>query len=176
MAYNFPRTMVLLASTPASSSASIEFKSLITSNFTTYMAEIRGMIPQTNATNLLLTFSTDNGSTYLSANYKYCVTFSTTTRGIVTSTASGSNIILVTVVSNSTSRGLDMDLMFYDVNTANQISCWTQCIHQGSDNVTALIVTNASNTGTTAINAMKFAMSSGNINSGTFNFYGISET
>ena len=176
MAYNFPRTMVLLASTPASASASIAFTSVITSNFTTYKVEIRGLVPATNNTSLLLTFSVDNGANYLASNYKYIVTFSTTGRGIVASSQSAANIILVTVVSNSSSRSLDLDIMFYNVNVANRISCFSQCVHQGADNASALIYTTGSNTGTTAINAMQFAMNSGNITSGTFNLYGISET
>jgi hypothetical protein len=133
------------------------------------------MIPQTNATTLQLQYSTDNGVSYINANYSYEVAFSTTTSGNVTASASAAHLILVTVISNSTARGFCGDYMFYGLGQATQAALAGMSVHQGSDNICALILSQGTNSSTTAVNALQFTMTSGNINSGTFYLYGISE-
>jgi len=156
MSYNFPDEFIFLSTQTASSSASLSFTSLITSTYPVYFIKIRSLIPATDATNLLLTFSTDNGSTYLSTNYLWS-NYHITSGGAPTQTKSASDSsihVCETASSTSTNNGINME--FY-------------CFGFGTAVVPAIM----GNTGTTAINAIKFAMSAGNIASGTISLYGM---
>jgi len=169
--------MVKLASTSASSSASIEFTSKISSNFSTYYVKIRNILPATDATSLLLTFSTDNGSTYLSTNYTWVFSSALSSNSqTITYNAADTSITIADTLSNDTTRDLNADIMLYDMNSGTYMSkIDTHCVSYNSDAHGKIIVGGGSNTGTTAITAIKFAMASGNIASGTIGLYGIQD-
>ena len=71
MSVNYKPTLAKIETKTASSSASIEFTSDINSGFNVYYLSIRKLVASTNATELRMYFSTDNGSTYLSSGYRY---------------------------------------------------------------------------------------------------------
>jgi hypothetical protein len=179
MAFNLPRREVLLSSQTASSNASIAFTSVITANFSTYLVKIRDMVPQTNSTALWLTFSTDNGATYLSANYKYGGFFNNDAAATGTSGSSNSAAQIVlfgAIASNVSSSGWSADVMLYDMNAS------ATCLPKVSTNIVYYSsapnanITRSSGMNTAGlITAVKFAMSSGNIVSGTFRIYGLYE-
>ena len=60
-----------LSTATASSSASLDFTSLITSTYDVYLIMLDEIMPATNAADLYLLLSGDNGSSFSSSNYAY---------------------------------------------------------------------------------------------------------
>lgn len=178
MAYNFGRRELLLSNQTASGSASIIFTSVISTEFSVYVLKIRDLVAATNATNLLLTLSTDNGSTYLSTNYKYSSLFSDSTAasGNLFSSDSATFIEVATTVSNVSSRGYSADIMLFDFNSGFTPNIAGFSVLYTSGTRLSHVQFTGCNTGTTAITAIKLVMSAGNITSGTFRLYGVVET
>ncbi len=174
MAYYSPFTQVLLDTQTASSSASLSFTSKITSAYSLYLVQFSNIIPATDATVLTLLFSTDNGSTYLSANYKWSYTILTSGGGnSLSNNNSDSSLSFGGDVSNSSSRGVNGYMNLYCLNTTN-IANYSGIIgHYASGGTANQNIFTGANTGTTAITAIKFQMSSGNIASGKIYLYGI---
>ncbi len=177
MAYNFPETLVLLQSQPASSSTTIDFTSKITSSFSTYLVKMKDIIPANNGDNLLLTFSTDNGSTFLASNYLWANKTGTSNAGnTATGSASDTTMQVASALQNGSSNGLDGDLQLYCMNSGSLVpKAYCMSVMMGSGPVGTVIAMGGMNSGTTAVNAIRFAMSTGNITSGTFTLYGIQE-
>ena len=177
MAYNFPDNLIYLGIQTASSSADLSFTSLITSNWTTYYVLIRNLLPATDGTTLNMTFSNDNGSSYLSANYKY-TRFqypSTGTTAAVGST-SAANCELLTLASNGASAGISGGMYFYNLTSASVPPYYHgQLVHYNNASASVNVQVGGMNTDTTGINALKWAFSSGNIASGTITLYGVQE-
>jgi len=174
MAFNSPRRLCIISTQTASASASLSFTSKISSNFTTYYVKVRNLIAATNVTNLLLTFSTDNGSNYLSTNYKYAFRTVNSSAGTsTTSSDSASSIIVCDTCSSTSTRPINVDIMFYNLNDSTYCcKCVNHAAFYNSSASAVVQVGGGMNTGTTAVNAIKFAMSSGNITSGTITLYG----
>ncbi len=175
MAYNFPITDSKISTQTASNSASLSFTSGITSNFTMYLVKVRKLVPATTNTSLLLTFSVDGGANYLSANYLWGnLTYTTGTRRTYNRSASDSSINLTSTISSTSTRDLNADIVLYDLSSSTycaKCTCSSVCYNNGSN--CQGVVGGGMNSGTTAVNAIKFAMSSGNITSGTITLYGI---
>lgn len=177
MAYFLPYKTALLATSTASSSASIDFTSKINSNYSTYLVRLRNVIPATNAVNLLLTFSTDNGSTFLSTNYKFGrLEAYANAENFVGGNAQASIILAANI--RSTSQIINADIILFDLNSSTIsprvygiTSFWRSDVANFGTNFGG-----GMNTTTTPVNAIRFAFSAGNITSGTFTLYGVNET
>jgi len=170
-----PNRLVLITSTTASSSASISFTTGISSNFSTYMAKIRNFTPATNASTLRLTFSTDGGGSYLNTNYKRCDNYCTS--GAASAAEGSDSDSSLTLVGNlSNTKVMNMDLILYNLNS-NTFSplCMDILFSISGTGESVLQWGGGLNTTTTAINAIKFAMSAGNITSGTISLYGVQD-
>ncbi len=176
MSYNFPENINLISTQTASSSSALSFTSVISSSYNVYFVSIRNLIPATDNVSLALTFSTDNGSTYLSANYFYTM-YNEVLAG---ETASGSNstssCTIADKLSNNSARGLNADFYMYNLANGSVAPYYVGLgIHYNKDAEGDYLTLGGSNSGTTAINAIKFAMSSGNITSGSIYLYGLNE-
>lgn len=177
MAYNFPDDLTIISTLTASSSASLAFTSKITSNWSTYYVSIRNLLPATNGTDLILTFSNDNGSTYLSANYKYTYLNdpSTGTIAAVGSTSAAS-CTLLTLASTAASAGISGDFYLYNMKSASIPPYYKgQLVHFNNASACSNVQFGGMNTDTTGINAIKFIFSSGSIASGTISLFGVNE-
>lgn len=177
MAYFIPYKTALITTTSASASGSIAFTSGINANYSTYLVRIRNALPASNAVNLLLTFSTDGGSTYLSTNYKYARLESDSNGENFVGGNAQASVILATNM-RSTSQSINADIMLFDLNSSTIspriygiTSYWRSDAGSFGTNFGG-----GMNTTTTAVNAIKFAFSAGNITSGTFTLYGVNET
>lgn len=163
----------LLSYQAASNSTTLSFNSVITGTYTNYVLLFANVIPVTAAATLNLTISTDNGVNYITSSYQSgissvpydsaTVSNSNSTATVLLSaaqatTVGSSGLVYLTVVSGSAFICTG-DTTYY-ANTSNKIS-------------TANI--NGYNSGTTT-NAFKVNMSSGNISSGTFSLFGISNS
>ena len=162
--------ITLVHTLTASSSASLAFTSTyITNTYPIYMLLFNRVLPATNTQALQMTFSTNNGSTYLSTNYQGgYITWSSGPSG------SQSNQTSYAAISNSVSStyGISGVLYLYGLAT----SAGTAPTWQG--NFTGMAnfgFTGGSNTGSSTVNNIKFAFASGNIASGTISLYGITQ-
>jgi len=176
MAFSIPSNLVLLSSQTASSSASISFTNEITSDFTSYYVILRDIVAATNNQAVLLTFSTDNGSTYLSSNYQYAIQYAESGNTNTHAQSTGaSSITLTPPLSSTTSQAYSGNVNLYGF-AQGTLPPMLYGFGANQDNATSYLfssVVTAMNTGTTAINAIKFAMASGNITSGTITLYGM---
>jgi hypothetical protein len=178
MSYNFPRTYVLLSKQAASASNTIDFNSVITSNFKTYLVALRNVVSGTNNVTFQCLFSTNNGSSYLGSAYGWSNTFvpAGSTKSTNGNASTDTSITIVGAISSTASRALSGDLIFFELGSGVLQPRYMGTVaydNQAGANETFL--TMGMNTGVTAVNAIRFQMSSGTIASGTFTLYGVSE-
>lgn len=178
---NSSSPVVLVTNTAASSSAAVSFTGL-SSTYDSYMVLIHNAVPATDNVNLLMEVSTDNGSTWATTNYTGAIFAAdgSTTYSINSTT----NVIVHTAVSGS---GLDAgdtawggSAVFRIFNPASSTMYKHMIIQGGGPNSTASGQSaswgSAVYKSTTAVNAIRFRMASGNIASGTFTLYGVKNT
>lgn len=130
----------------------------------------------TNNVTMSVTFSTNNGSTYLSTNYEYVNYVNTTGTSSTPNSTSAASLQLAAALSNAAKSGLNMDLYFFNLNSGTYSAiCNGQGCHFNQASAYAITMVCGANSGTTAVNALKFAPSSGNFASGTIRLYGVVE-
>ena len=175
MSYAFPRELVYIDTQTASSSSSISFTSGISTNFKTFLVKIRNLNPSSNAANILLTFSTNGGSSYLSTNYNYYDFFVTNALGNDSATGT-SSIHTFSDVSSTAKFAINEDITLYNFSNSVQVkSVYYQYMAQNGTPVPVIVEGYGNNTGTTAVNAIKFAPSAGTFTTGNFYLYGVNE-
>jgi hypothetical protein len=156
------QSYVFLSERLASGSTQLAFTSGITSTYSDYEFIFENIVPATDNTELSCQFSVDGGSNWINANY---LGQGVTDRIPISSTASG--------ISNSAGIGLFGRTLLYNPSGGNQkalagpVSYFTAASAFGS------LTAAGKNTTTSAVNAVRFFMQSGNIATGTIRMYGI---
>lgn len=177
MAYNTPRELVLIDTKTASNSATISFTTGISTNFSVYFIKIRNMVVASDTANILMLFSTNGGSSYLSSNYDWGYVnggsnpFTSGVNGAADSKSQIGNFL-----SNTSSNACNGDIKFFNLADSTNIKTYffySNSINSGNNDF--YFVGGGRNSGTTAINAIRFQASTGNITSGTFYLYGVTE-
>ena len=175
----------LISSQTASASASLSFTSGIDSTYKTYLFKIINMHPGTDNINFTFNFSTDGGSNYnvtktttvFTAYHNEADTENTLEYNIYDDIANGTGY---QTLSSYGQMGIDNDqslcseiYLFSPSNTTfvKHFMCKTQW-YQREDRSINVFTAGYCNT-TSAINAVDFKMSSGNIDAGTIHMYGI---
>lgn len=169
---------VLLSTVNASGASSAVFNSTyITSTYNKYEIEFDGLLGSTNAS-ILLTFSVDNGSNYLATGYaSYCMAMVSGS-----STVNGNNAVGATSMDLSAGGGYGVTatssypaqgtIKFSNPSAAKVCQfTWDANLMNGNITVTHQIGSGF-NTGTTAINNIKIAPSTGTF-TGNFRLYGL---
>ena len=178
--------MTLLQTQTASSSASISFTSNIDSTYPIYLFKFINIHPATDGAEFTINFSTDSGSNYNVAK--------TTTFFVAYNAESESSSGLTYIDSLDIAQGTGVANIFYNVGNENDesasgtlhlfnpssttfvkhfMSTFNVYNNSGSNgNSVQVDVAGYGNT-TSAIDGVQFAMSSGNIESGTIKLYGI---
>ena len=169
-----------LTTATASSSASLDFTSLITSTYDVYLIMLDEIMPATNAADLYLLLSGDNGSSFSSSNYAYVTdTLTKHNHGDSVSRSSTSarglaQIQLMNSAATNQGAGISGPIyLFSPLNTSLQPSLRWSFI--GNDNGVNLKVLDgaAKEETSSARDAFQIKFSSGNIASGTVRVYGI---
>jgi len=174
MSYNIPSYLTTLSNQSASSSASISFTSGISSNFTLYYVKIRNFIPATNNVNLHMLFSTDGGATYLGANYNWGYRDFYSGSSFDNNSGTGAYIQLLDSISNSSTAPSNFDIYLYNLtDSVSQKSYFYDEVVKYGGSVVSAEMGCGGNSGTTAVNAIQFITTSGNIASGQFILYGV---
>ena len=178
--------MTLLQTQTASSSASISFTSNIDSTYPIYLFKFINIHPATDGAEFTINFSTDSGSNYNVAK--------TTTFFVAYNAESESSSGVTYIDSLDIAQGTGVANIFYNVGNENDesasgtlhlfnpssttfvkhfMSTFNVYNNSGSNgNSVQVDVAGYGNT-TSAIDGVQFAMSSGNIDSGTIKLYGI---
>lgn len=164
--------MVLLSTATASSSASLNFTSLISSTYANYTFTLEKILPATNATALYLQTSTTNGaswdttSVYITSNGTNTATGPAVVASNISNSVSntygamgvGGTMVIRNAAAPSSTSPLFIyrDSTFYVADAAGL-----------SGSTPTLLVYRAA-----VVNAVRFILSSGNITSGTIRMYG----
>jgi hypothetical protein len=169
------QTLVLLSTQTASSSATIDFTSLITSTYKNYIILFDEVIPQTDSANLWFRTSNDNGSNYQTTTYAYSINkASSADAGYdALQAATQAQIIITASVGSAAGESASGVIYLYDPLATNytKISISASCVD--SDGNIAQATGAAARLTVEAVNAVRFLMSTGNITSGTFKLYGV---
>jgi len=174
----------LISSQTASSSASVSFTGL-NSDYSKYRVEFYNVLPATNAVTFKAEISIDSGATFISTGYDVGSRWQTNADlagGFLSTshiTLSGRSDTQATWrVYNGAGYGVSGYLEFDNPSapsTQKNFRGWSQWVLSDTPpSYLANSIISGRNTSTTsAINALRFSMSSGNIASGTFKLFGI---
>ena len=177
-------SLVKIASTTASSSASVSFTSGLTSTYKEYIFVFNNIHPGTDAKSLQFNLSADSGSNY---NVTKTTTFyraqHTEGGASVFEYVAGDDLAQGTGAANiSNLCGSDNDqcvsgyLHLFEPSSTTFVKHFMSVVNStftDSDGSANLYMAGYGNT-TSAIDAIQFVMSSGNIDSGTITMYGVS--
>jgi hypothetical protein len=170
--------MTLISSATASNTALISFTGLTTS-YRAYILEYDSVYAQTLGATLLLQFSTDNGSSYITSGYQRTVIYqiSSTVSGNYSTSDSylyAGGFTGLSTTSTQTASGM---LTIFAPAVSGKIAntyIQSNCINQNGllENYFGA----QANTTTSAINAFKVYAGPGNIVAGNFRLYGLANT
>jgi hypothetical protein len=167
--------LVLLEERIASGSASLDFTSF-SGSYDDYLFEIINLIPATNNVDLNFRVSTDGGATFSIAGYEYVwINQSTSGAGIGSGqSTAATGVLLFPGVDNTQSYGVTGSLRFPGPGDGATKKGITFQVSAPFQVVARRYMTVGSGFwGTvTAVNAVRFLFSSGNIQSGTVRMYG----
>lgn len=169
---------VLLDTQTASSSATLDFVNFLDGYFDEYEFRITSIIPATDITDAWFRVSLDGGSTYraTASDYRWAQRLDVDgAAGVNTGSTTDTKVVLATILSSNTARAFSGSLRISDIASSTRFKNigWTVenydstpqvCTRRGS-----AILAGA----TSAINAARFLISSGNVASGTIRLYGI---
>ena len=159
----------LLSTATASTSATLDFTTSIDSTYNQYCFVANHLVPDTNSVTFKMLVSTDGGSNWIVTNYKGSLTVPTAS---VTNQTTFIQLSYTTDCSTSTSIGWNGQIYVYV--PATFFVCTFNGVYQGASSVPSAIG-GASYTVATAVNAVRFLFSSGNISSGSIKLYGVSK-
>jgi|SRR6056300_1664608 len=179
-------SQVLISEQTASASASISFTSGIDSTYPIYKFEFINMHPATDSVNFTFNMSTDGGS-------NYNVTKTTTAYRAVHNEAGGVTAldyqtgldlaqstgfqILGDVIGSDNDQSSSGTLQIFNPSSTTFVKHFISTTNQSTsaDYTDNLFIAGYGNT-TSAVDAIQFKYSSGNIDSGTIKLYGIKDS
>jgi len=178
--------LVFLSEQTASTSASIDFISGITSTYDEYEVHLHSVVAATNNTSLYLRTSTDGGSTFAASggDYDYMTTGRNSSNAAEGEAAAGAGQMVLTFlgasdgVSSTANRGGFSGVVrfFRPSNTTHQKHFIFNGTYAQASGDSAHMFGAGHRLATADIDAIRFLFSSGNIASGTFVLYGIKKS
>jgi hypothetical protein len=170
--------LVLLEQHTASTSASLSFTTFISSTYDEYQFEFINLIPATTNAILQMKMSTDGGSTYAAGtSYKY-IGFYTGIGDSLTSIASSGAAAIDLARSTSTQANYSSHgslKLFNPASASLYKNVMSQVVNVVSTGSLYIWTSHGAYISTTAVDAVQFIFSNGNIASGTIRAYGISK-
>lgn len=168
-------SLVLLSSQEASDDATIDFTSVISTTYDSYELRIINLAPASDATDVQILGSVDNGANFLSTNiYSHGRSVSDSaaaTTPVAAGAAATDRIVLASSLGNATDEVFSARVTFNRSSGGRTIFSWqagyvTNSGSWAQANGSGIISTDD-------INAIRVFMSSGNITSGKFQLYGL---
>jgi hypothetical protein len=174
--------LVLISSTTASASATIDFTGL-TSTYQAYMVVISDLVTATDGVSLLVRFGTGGGPTYdTGSNYRYTTQGAYVTGSDNNASASATSIALNIDAAGGTLGNVGGEnysgtiTLYNPSNSTSWKKLSAQSAYDGSGSEPAVAHTAGGYMSTTAVTAIRFFASSGNLTSGRFTLFGIKHT
>lgn len=170
------QSALLIATATASNSAVIDFT--LPSGYDYFELFINYLVPQTDATSFFMRASIDGGSTFLAGASDYTVQRNNLTGSggttYVPSYGTAAQISSIgNLVGNASTDFFRGSFRIFNPSTSGSNKYVTgEVSMMRSDNQPALISLSAIINNTSAVNAIRLLMSSGNITSGQFSLYG----
>lgn len=171
---------VLIFSQTASSSTTIDFTGLDSGEFTDFKFELKNIIPASTANSLYMRFSTNGGSSYASgaSDYNYEGKYVDSTGAESQFSSSGTTQIAIMVPSllgNGTGQSYSGTVRLTDpLNTSVYKSVIVSAeAYTSTPRGVRLVSGGRYIASASAVNAVRFFLSSGNITSGTFECWGV---
>lgn len=170
------QSLFLISTATASNSSSISFTGL-SAQYSKYIVEFQYIVPASNSY-FSARLSTDNGSSYISANYLNGNVFGSNadvpSGGAAPTDRINLSLSTVNMINTSTKGYCGRLEIFNPSNTANHKICRTSGNYTNtSGNITYMENVSIYTGATSAVNAIQFFFSLGNITSGTFKLYGV---
>lgn len=173
--------LVLLEQHTASTSASLDFTTCITSTYDEYLVELIQLVPATSGANPLWRVSTNGGSSYVgTTDYKFAA-FRSSKAGSASAGSSGFTGIQLDgaggPTNSTTTGGLNGSMRIFNPlsGSIHTRVTYQTGIDDGTANESVVVMGSGAYAQTTAVNAFQIIMSSGNITSGTVRVYGIAK-
>lgn len=167
-------TLQLISTQTASNVANIAFTNL-SSTYSEYYVIISNLLPITNNASFFMQVSTNNGSSYSATGYYYGQTDQNSS--VQTGTFSASNSSSFGLMLNQSNAASNTGACEVTIINPGQSSKYhhflNNSIYVDSAGKVDSIVGGCTWTTVTAINAVQFGYSSGNISTGTFKLYGL---
>jgi hypothetical protein len=172
--------LVLLEQHAAAASATLDFTAFISSAYDEYMIDLLGIIPASSSTALWLRMGTGGGPTYdTGANYGWSAYITRAGAATFSGAESGATKIQVgftTDFPTTATKGLSGSLRLVDPqSTARHKQMFGQVTNFDGSSFNVLSMCNGIYISTTAVTAIRFLFSSGNIASGTIRIYGVAK-
>jgi len=176
-------SLVWLVTKTASASASLDFDTNIDSTYSKYVFELEDIAVATDDQGLTVETSIDGGSSYASTNYhnaSQAVYAGGTSSAINTITGAHINLCGLTVgIGNATGEAYQGTVILRNPSgtTVNKMINYISDYSSSDTNSSAVHVTGTGmRDDVTAIDAIRFIVTSGNIVSGTIRMYGIKKS
>ena len=166
--------MRLISSATVTSASEVIFTDLDTVTYSSFVVVIKNLLPATNLTSLRMTWSTNNGSSFISTNYGYGnqTAAANTNWGASGLSSSQSFISVGGLLSNVAGNTMNGEVHLFMNPGGRNMATWSLVTRDGSPNLTQQMGI-GDNTQNLTVNAIRFAISSGSISAGTFKLYGI---
>lgn len=166
--------LVPISKTTASSDAAIDID--LTGGYNAYMVRFSNVRVANDDVDMYIRTSTDGGTSFDAGagNYEYNYYWLTPTDSNSSST-SETFIILAPQLGNAAGEYLDGYLMIYPANGSRNTRVQGHLIYDQKDSITAGTWSIGMRLDTTAVDAVRFLMQSGNITSGDFHLYGVAD-
>lgn len=164
---------VKISSSTASASATIDFTGL-SSTYRTFAIVLSDIAPATDAVNLYIRTSTDNGSTYDSgaSDYKYNTTTTSGSATISNGTGNAQLLVGLTVGNSTNEKTSGIVYLHNPQGTTGAVLTW-HVNGMSPSNLAQNMIGCGIRMASADVDAIRFLFSSGNIASGTFTLYGI---
>lgn len=163
----------LVSSQTASNSAALTFSGGTITNFNQLFFVMDGLVPVTNAVSLLMEFSQDGGSTWITTSYASGVNYSGYNSATQNNANSTADFRLSAGISNT--GFYSGNVTYYSFSTAFFSSITGQAVWSDTG-LSVTVDARIGGSGTTGANAVRFRMTSGNISSGTITCFGYLNT
>jgi hypothetical protein len=173
--------LVFLEGHTASASSSLDFTSFISSTYDEYVIIGTEIVPATNATNLLLEVGTGGGPTYDTGNnYQWAHSGRTPANTDINSQATtGLAPVLYSISTGDASFQGSFQLTAHALRSTSVLKLFHGTgayIHTTGPTLLFVRLGLTWITAGTAVSALRFIMSSGNITSGSIGLYGVAKT
>jgi hypothetical protein len=171
-----------IAGATASSSASVSFASGISSTYETYVITFNNVVPATDTVTFNMRTSTDGGSSYESSsgNYRYVCERGSQGGTGVTGSASATEIILVAAgsgIGSDTGEGFNgIAYLYHPSNSGLYTSISSHGHYQDGAADSMYYQSSGTRIAAADVDAIQFYFSSGNIESGEINLYGMAKS